>query len=237
MKTTIIAVGNCGYNIATDLQENHIIEADHVIVCDTDVKDLNKKSSDNSNEIVLLAPFEGDVTSDRSSLVANVIPSTTDVVIVCVGLGGRTGSTYAPLIALAAQKKNKVVICVFSLPFQFEGKEVKKRNEIAFSQMQVTSDFFIMQTNGALAHSESFLLGEMNRPIIAALKKLRAQYPVAKWPIVRHDKILEILPIKNNDEETGSIMMRNWYSDMPLAQRIQSFDRANNPKFLQNLLK
>lgn len=231
MKTTLIAVGNCGYNIATDIKESNVIQVDDVVVCDTDTQELEKFASKNPVKTFELSPFEGETTSDKSAMIADVISDDMDIIIVCAGLGGKTGSRFAPLVALEGQMKNKVVFCIYTMPCIFEGEEVNKRSEIASIQLQVSSDLFIQQSNAVIQSSQYILLGELNKPILATLQRM-AKYPLAKWANIDHDIILKELPINNEDEETNSIMMRNWYSNLNLSRRILTFNGANNPESL-----
>lgn len=51
-----------------------------------------------------------------------------EVILICVGLGGKAGTTIAPQVAKIAKEQGKIVIAVAYIPFAFEGK---LRNEIA----------------------------------------------------------------------------------------------------------
>lgn len=53
MKTTIIAVGNGGYNLASDIIKANIFPDSKFIVCDTDERNL-EESSKNADETFLL---------------------------------------------------------------------------------------------------------------------------------------------------------------------------------------
>src|SRR6266404_5033975 len=46
----------------------------------------------------------------------------TDVIFICAGLGGGTGSGAAPYVAHAAREAGALVIAFVTLPFAFEGK-------------------------------------------------------------------------------------------------------------------
>ncbi|OHA76190.1 MAG: hypothetical protein A3J30_00865, partial [Candidatus Wildermuthbacteria bacterium RIFCSPLOWO2_02_FULL_47_9c] len=56
-----------------------------------------------------------------------------DVSIIIASLGGGTGSGAAPVFAQAAREAKSLVLGIFTLPFEFEGK---KRKEIAHSSLE-----------------------------------------------------------------------------------------------------
>ena len=173
-KQTIIAIGNGGFNIAQDLISDEIFPEHALIVVDTSKKDLERNSM-NSDKSFLVEPFRTNkkVRADLTGMVDNIIDETTDTVIVCASLGGKTGSNYAPLIALDAILKGKFVCSLFSMPFTFEGK--KKWNVADNSKMQLiaSSNISIVQYNDRLSEIDPELnFGELNKPIIDTLKSI-----------------------------------------------------------------
>jgi cell division protein FtsZ len=62
----------------------------------------------------------------------------TDVIFVCAGLGGGTGSGAAPYLAQAAREAGALVIAFVTLPFAFEGK---RRNAQAREALARLSEF------------------------------------------------------------------------------------------------
>ena len=114
MKETIIAVGNGGYNLATDIIAAGLFPDARLMVCDTNEKDLEKNSV-NAAESFLLEKLRKSVKSGDTNLVDEIVEKASDSVIVCATLGGMTGSKYAPLIALDAILKGKFVSSFFSL--------------------------------------------------------------------------------------------------------------------------
>jgi len=57
------------------------------------------------------------------------------IVIVCAGLGGGTGSGAAPVIAAEAKKKGALVLAVVTLPFRGEGGKRREQAELALSRL------------------------------------------------------------------------------------------------------
>ena len=62
----------------------------------------------------------------------------TDVIFICAGLGGGTGSGAAPYVAQAAREAGALVIAFVTLPFAFEGK---RRNAQAREALARISEF------------------------------------------------------------------------------------------------
>ena len=106
-------------------------------------------------------------------MVDNIVAESGETVVICVTLGGKTGSKLAPLIALDAILKGKFVCSLFSMPYAFEGK--KKFEIAATSKMQLiaSSNISIVQDNDRLSdlHPE-INFGKLNNPIIDTLKSI-----------------------------------------------------------------
>lgn len=169
MNETIIAVGNGGYNLATDLIAAGLFPNARLIVCDTNEKDLEKNSV-NASESFLLIKLRGKVKSDDTSFVEEIIAKASDSVIICATLGGMTGSKYAPLIALEAILKGKFVCSFFSMPYEFEGEQKNKRAMNARMQLIVSSNLAIQQNNDRLNEVESLGLNDIDKPLIETVK-------------------------------------------------------------------
>lgn len=169
MNETIIAVGNGGYNLATDLIAAGLFPNARLIVCDTNEKDLEKNSV-NASESFLLIKLRGKVKSDDTSFVEEIIAKASDSVIICATLGGMTGSKYAPLIALEAILKGKFICSFFSMPYEFEGEQKNKRAMNARMQLIVSSNLAIQQNNDRLKEVESLGLNDIDKPLIETVK-------------------------------------------------------------------
>ena len=169
MNETVIAVGNGGYNIATDLIAAGLFTDAQLIVCDTNQKDLEKNSA-NVTETFILEKLSSKVKSDDTPLVEAIVAKASDAVIVCATLGGMTGSKYAPLIALEAILKGKFVCSFFSMPYEFEGEQKTKRAMDARMQLIVSSNFAIQQNNDRLKEVHSLGLNDIDKPLVETVK-------------------------------------------------------------------
>lgn len=168
MNETVIAVGNGGYNLATDLIAAGLFPDVQLIVCDTNEKDLEKKSAE--AETILLEKLRGKVKADDTTIVKDIVTKASDSVIVCATLGGMTGSKYAPLIALEAILKGKFVCSFFSMPYEFEGEQKTKRARNARMQLIASSNFAVQQNNDRLKEVESLGLNDIDKPLVETVK-------------------------------------------------------------------
>lgn len=73
-----------------------------------------------------------------------------DVVVLCAGLGGNTGSTIAPMIARLAKDQGKIVVAVLFKPFAFEGSIRSRKAENSFNLMRDWADSIIYVSNDKL---------------------------------------------------------------------------------------
>lgn len=169
MQETIIAVGNGGYNLASDLIATGLFPDARLIVCDTNKKDLEKNSVD-AAESFLLGKFRRKVKSGDTTFVEEIVAKASDSVIICATLGGMTGSKYAPLIALEAILKGKFVCSLFSMPYGFEGERKTNRAMNARMQLIVSSNLVIQQNNDILKEVESLGLNDIDKPLIETIK-------------------------------------------------------------------
>lgn len=169
MNETVIAVGNGGFNLATDLIAAGLFPDAQLIVCDTNEKDLEKHSA-YATETYLLEKLRGKVKADDTTIVKDIVSKASDSVVVCATLGGMTGSKYAPLIALEAILKGKFVCSFFSMPYEFEGEQKTKRAMNARMQLIASSNFAVQQNNDRLKEVESLGLNDIDKPLVETLK-------------------------------------------------------------------
>lgn len=208
MNITILAVGNCGYNIANDIIDAEIITPTHYFVCDTDVDELQNKALNPKCKTIMLPFFDGNPNTDQINLVSDIVPEDSDIVVLCVGMGGQTGSRYAPLISMAAQILNKNVISVFATAFHFEGEDAQMRSKLGFLQQQIASDLCIYQDNNSL--NKELMLAGMNDPLLYALNAIKANRPITEWTNLTTAEIKEIMI--ETARESGLVMIQNFYS-------------------------
>lgn len=224
MKETIIAVGNGGYNLASDLMAANLFPGAHLIVCDTNEKDLEKNSV-NADETVHLLKFRGKVNSQKISLVDDVVEKTSDKVIVCATLGGMTGSKYAPLIALDAILKGKFVCSLFSMPYGFEGEQKTKRAMNARMQLIAASNLVVQQNNDRLKEVESLGLNDIDKPLVEAVKTAMSHKSLEELAFSVGADLQEYIPEEYRVKDIPLIWFRNdCYRGITAEDRKGVFD-------------
>ena len=205
MNETVIAVGNGGYNLATDLIAAGLFPDAQLIVCDTNQKDLEKNSA-NATETFILEKLRSKVKSGDTPLVEAIVAKASDAVIVCATLGVMTGSKYAPLIALEAILKGKFVCSFFSMPYEFEGEQKTKRAMNARMQLIVSSNFAVQQNNDRLKEVHSLGLNDIDKPLVGTIKSAMS-----------HKSLVELADTKNNDSLQAYSPEEYRVNDMPLV--------------------
>lgn len=209
MNETVIAVGNGGYNLATDLIAAGLFTDAQLIVCDTNQKDLEKNSA-NVTETFILEKLRCKVKSGDTPLVEAIVAKASDAVIVCATLGGMTGSKYAPLIALEAILKGKFVCSFFSMPYEFEGEQKTKRARNAKMQLIVSSNFTILQNNDSLKEVHSLGLNDIDKPLVETVKSVmgaRSLRELANDP--KNDALQSFIPEEYRVKDLPLIWLRS----------------------------
>lgn len=205
MNETIIAVGNGGYNLATDLIAAGLFPDSRLFVCDTNEENLEKHSA-NATATFLVEKLHGKVNSSVAPIVEDIVAKASESVIICTTLGGMTGSKYAPLIALAAILKGKFVCSFFSMPYDLEGRQKNKRAMNAHMQLIASSNFAVQQNNDRLKDVESLGLNDINLPLVDTLKSAMSDRSLA-----------ELANAPDNDALQGYIPEEYRVKDIPLV--------------------
>ena len=205
MNETVIAVGNGGYNLATDLIAAGLFPDAQLIVCDTNQKDLEKNSA-NVTETFILEKLRSKVKSGDTPLVEAIVAKASDAVIVCATLGGMTGSKYAPLIALEAILKGKFVCSFFSMPYEFEGEQKTKRAMNARMQLIVSSNFAVQQNNDRLKEVHSLGLNDIDKPLVETVKSAMRAHSLSE---LANDALQSLIPEEYRVKDLPLIWLRS----------------------------
>jgi cell division protein FtsZ len=78
-----------------------------------------------------------------------------EMIFLCTGLGGGTGSGAAPLIAHMARGAGAMVVAFATLPFSFEGKRRRKQAADALAQLEEQADLVVCFENDRLGETAS----------------------------------------------------------------------------------
>ena len=209
MNETVIAVGNGGYNLSTDLTAAGLFTDAQLIVCDTNQKDLEKNSA-NVTETFILEKLRSKVKSGDTPLVEAIVAKASDAVIVCATLGGMTGSEYAPLIALEAILKGKFVCSFFSMPYEFEGEQKTKRAMDARMQLIVSSNFAIQQNNDRLKEVHSLGQNDIDKPLVETVKSAMRAHSLSELANdPKNDALQSLIPEEYRVKDLPLIWLRS----------------------------
>lgn len=118
--TAVVGVGCAGINTVDFLVQSGVRSADTIVI-DTDLQTLHRSKAD-------CALFIGDQKDQVESLVQQSLDQIqsayqqADTLIVLTGMGGKTGTVVAPLLAKTAKERGKVVHLFAIEPFAIEGQ-------------------------------------------------------------------------------------------------------------------
>lgn len=153
----VIGVGGAGNNMVTWLYKKGVKGAE-IIACNTDQQHLNISEAD--RKIVLGRsltrglgcggfPEKGaEATKETLQEIKEVLKDA-DMVFVCAGEGGGTGTGGAPIISKVAQETGAIVIGTVTMPFKIERARVDKA-EFGLQQLRQVSDTVIVIDNNRL---------------------------------------------------------------------------------------
>lgn len=166
MKSTIITIGNGGYNIATDCIEAEIFSDYKLIVCDSDTDDLKRNSASADCSFLLDRSVDKIPLNTRIRPIVNEV---TDRIYIFAALGGWvTRINILPLV-MALNVPRKFIWSIFSMPSDYEGKEVHKRASVTRQLLWACTDMFLVQYNNRLSSIPGLTIREMNEPIVNTL--------------------------------------------------------------------
>ncbi|MBS1266616.1 MAG: Cell division protein FtsZ 1 [Candidatus Woesearchaeota archaeon] len=153
----VIGVGGAGNNMVSWLYKKGIKGAE-IIACNTDIQHLNISESD--RKFVLGRdltkglgcggfPEKGaEAAKEAISDIKDTLKGS-DLVLICAGMGGGTGTGAAPVIAKAARDSGAIVLGTVTMPFKIERARVDKA-EFGLQQLRQVSDTVIVIDNNRL---------------------------------------------------------------------------------------
>jgi cell division protein FtsZ len=84
-----------------------------------------------------------------------------DLLVIVAGLGGGTGSGAVPVITRIAREADTLVLCLLTLPFDFEGEQIEQRAQNALKRIRPHADAIVRIPNRMLVRrSEAELSAE-----------------------------------------------------------------------------
>lgn len=155
-RIVVIGVGGGGSNMVAHLHANNQHQALTLIVANTDYQHLSVSPVPNKIQLGerltsgLGAGADDEVGKKAALESADEIKqylSGADMVIVCVGLGGGTGTGAAPVVAQIAKDLGALTVAVATKPFTMEGGRRVKTAQRGFEELNKITDSIIIVPN------------------------------------------------------------------------------------------
>ncbi len=153
----VIGVGGAGNNMVSWLYKKGIKGAE-IIACNTDQQHLNITEADKKFIIGRDVtrglgcggfPNKGAEAAQESLNELKDALRESDMVFVCAGMGGGTGTGAGPVVAQVAKDVGSIVIGTVTMPFRIERARVDKA-EFGLQQLRQVSDTVIVIDNNRL---------------------------------------------------------------------------------------
>jgi cell division protein FtsZ len=154
----VIGVGGAGNNMIDWLSKKGV-EGAEIIACNTDQQHL---SVTEANKKFLIGrdltrglgcggyPQKGEEAAKESMQSIREGLKQSDMVFVCAGMGGGTGTGAAPVVAQLAKEMGAIVIGTVTMPFKIERARIDKA-EFGLQQLRQVADTVIVIDNNRLA--------------------------------------------------------------------------------------
>src|SRR3990167_1205255 len=153
----VAGVGGAGNNMVSWLHRKGIKGAE-IIACNTDKQHLDISHADQKFIIGKDLtrglgcggfPERGAEAAKEALQEIKEAMKTADMVFVCAGMGGGTGTGAAPVVAKVAKENDAIVIGTVTMPFKIERARIDKA-EFGLQQLRQVSDTVIVIDNNRL---------------------------------------------------------------------------------------
>ena len=153
----VIGCGGAGNNMVSWLHKKQVKGAE-IFACNTDVQHLQITSADKKfligKDITRGLgcggfPQKGAESAKESIQEIKECLSGADMVFICAGMGGGTGTGSAPVVGKVAKDLGAIVIGTVTMPFKIERARVEKA-EFGLQQLREVSDTVIVIDNNRL---------------------------------------------------------------------------------------
>lgn len=158
LKICVAGVGGAGSNVLDRITLDRSVDAD--LVCfHTDVRVLNHGMAPSKVQLGgdlmkgVGAGGDPDLGREAALFSKEQIRQTLqghEIVFICVGLGGGTGSGAAPVVAEIAKSSGALVVVLATMPFSFEGRRRHNQAEEALELLQKRADALILFDNNRM---------------------------------------------------------------------------------------
>ena len=155
----VIGCGGAGSNMVSWLYRKGIRGAE-ILACNTDKQHLEITEADKrfliGKELTRGLgcggfPDKGNKAAQENIQEIKEVLKGSDMVFVCAGMGGGTGTGAAPVVAQVAKDSGAIVIGTVTMPFKIERARIDKA-EFGLQQLRQTSDTVIVIDNNRLVN-------------------------------------------------------------------------------------
>jgi len=155
VKIKIVGIGGAGSN-ALDRIVLDGIESAEIVAINTDVQSLTSSVATQKVQLGRSAtrglgaggdPEVGLAAAEEAVDEIRQVLEGAEMVFICVGLGGGTGSGSAPMIANIAKEHGALTIVIATMPFAFEGRRRGQQADDALAALQEAADAVICFEN------------------------------------------------------------------------------------------
>jgi cell division protein FtsZ len=155
----VVGVGGAGSNVLDRVMLDGIEAADLVAI-NTDVQSLTASVAAHKVQIGRNLtrglgsggdPELGCAAAEEATDEIRSVLEGGNVIFICVGLGGGTGSGAAPIVAQLAKENNSLIIVFAALPFSFEGRRRCAQAQESLSRLREIADAVVCFENDRMA--------------------------------------------------------------------------------------
>ena len=156
-RMTVVGCGGAGQNMI-DWLYNKGIRGAQIVAINTDLQDLKLKSADKK---ILVGkevtrglgaggdPHKGIEAARENMAEIKEVLRNSDMVFICAGLGGGTGTGVGPTVAKIAKEIGAIVIGVVTMPFEIERARIDKA-EYGLKNLRDITDTVVVIDNNRL---------------------------------------------------------------------------------------
>jgi cell division protein FtsZ len=158
LKICVAGVGGAGSNVLDRITMDRSVDAD--LACfHTDIRVLNHGMASHKVQLGgdlmkgIGAGGDPDLGREAALFSKEQIRQTLqghEIVFICTGLGGGTGSGAAPVVAEIAKGLGALVVVLATMPFSFEGRRRHNQAEEALELLQKRADALILFDNNRM---------------------------------------------------------------------------------------
>jgi len=155
----VVGIGGAGSNILDRVMLDGI-EAAELVAINTDVLSLTASVAAHKVQIGRNLtrglgsggdPELGSAAAEEATDEIRSVLQGGNVIFICVGLGGGTGSGAAPIVAQLAKEDNSLVLVFAALPFSFEGRRRCAQAGESLAQLRSIADAVVCFENDRMA--------------------------------------------------------------------------------------